>query len=135
MVWQSAEAAAVAWAKANAVLSPLLGDRVVRRIASSGQLAIPYLVVFRVGGDTEEEAPVDRPLLQWDVYGRPADPEATWTTAESAGLTLLEELHSAQPQVVGGAWLYGFTILSHRPIPEPSGELARYSIDTIALIR
>lgn len=132
----------MAWAKANSVLGSKVADRVSTTLPNPDRadFEFPWVTVFRVPGGAggNEEAPIDRALLQWDIYARgPQTPggSADWATAEDVMTALVGELHAAQNVETDHGHIYGFELVSAGRSPEPETGWARFTVDAFALLR
>lgn len=124
----SAERLLVAWAKANAVLIPILADRVATKLPANPPF--PFLrITLAAGASDGGEAPIDQPIMQFDCYD---DNEAGLDVLER---TFRDELAAATHFTNAHGHLYGLSVLSWTPRPEPNTGWHRMQIDAIATIR
>lgn len=83
---------------------------------------LPAIALERVGGFTTE--PLDRPLIQFDVWASKGD------TAETVAMALVSLLLSTAPgtQVAAGLAFMGATVESAVWLPDPASQTPRFVI-------
>lgn len=121
------------WLRAQAALSAIVGQRVFFGIPKKAtETTFPLLVVSRVGGALDpSEAPVDRPLLQIDVWGS-LDASGNGKKAETTAL--VNTLRSLLAAVRGRTALsadvdaFGFDEQSCVWLPDPDNDRPRYAL-------
>lgn len=118
----------VAWAKANTALNAILAGKVATSLPASPPL--PFLrITLGAGASDDGEAPIDQPIMQFDCY---AANEADLDVLER---TLRDECRAAIHISNSHGHLYGLTVLSWAPRPEPNTGWHRMQVDAIATIR
>ena len=118
----------VAWAKANTALTALLSGRVATNLPANPLM--PFLrITLAAGASDSGEAPIDQPIMQFDCYD---DDEAGLDVLERA---LRDEIAAATHITNAHGHLYGLTVISWAPRPEPNTGWYRMQVDAIATIR
>jgi hypothetical protein len=129
-----AEVLAVAWAKADLDLQPLLGGVGKVRVATKlpHELILPFLRVVWVPGSTEHwEQPLAAQLLQWDAYAKKND----YAAASDLIRTVIAKAKLFSGPI-GGGWIYSMMPLSGpERVEEPETEWARFRCDMEIVVR
>ncbi len=130
-----AETLAVAWAKADTALDPLLHGRIATRLPKDW--ASPFLRVVMIEGDIETEADVGTAMLQWDAYAHaPAGDTPDYAAASLVARTLMRQAQLWAPGAIAGSFLYGFgAITGPKRVEETDTGWARYMVEMHASIR
>lgn len=72
--WPDIEGALRSWLRNDPGLLPLINRRVFFGIPRDSEGSFPCIMITRIGGgDIRGEAPLDQPMLQFDIYGKKAD--------------------------------------------------------------
>lgn len=110
--------------RANAGVTALVGNRVFFGLPA--RCAFPAVVVRRVaGGQDPGEAPIDRPLLQIDCWGKPGNKANAHATA-AAVRDALTAIHGRTTQ--GSTVLFGAQVIGAVFSPDPETDQPRYSL-------
>ena len=118
----------VAWAKANGALDALLDGRVATDLPANP--ALPFLrITLGAGASDSGEAPIDQPIMQFDCYA------ANAADLDVLERTLRDEMAATTHITNTHGHLYGLTVLSWAPRPEPNTGWHRMQVDAIATIR
>lgn len=118
----------VAWAKANTALTAILSGQVSTKLPAPPPM--PFLrITLAAGASDSGEAPIDHPIMQFDCYD---DDEAGLDVLER---TLRDEMAATVHFSNSHGHLYGLTVLSWAPRPEPNTGWHRMQVDAIATIR
>lgn len=140
-----AEILMVEWVKTDTTMRALLGHPALVRVATRFPLqsVFPggFLRIVRTGGTREQgEAPIDNPLLQWDVLASRPGGGPDLTLASLIIRTLVDRLDLINDTggiALTGGYVYGVRFISgpERVDGPPDTEAARYLLDTELWVR
>ena len=139
--YPSVERSLVAWAKSYTPITDIVTtSRISTRLPEAP--TFPYLTVKRVaGGPTEDNTPIDLPLVQWDCYGQRATKNDAvaklspdYTNAENLALVLMNAAEDITGIETEGH-IYGMQVLSMRRLSEEDTAWAHYAVDMFVTIR
>lgn len=129
--WPDVEGALRTWLRADAPLTALVGARVffgVPRKATDS--SYPLVTVQRVGGGQDlSEVPIDRALIQFDVWGTDAESGGkarAWAVVNAlrSRLETMRDRTVLNPEVDA----FGAEVLSVVWSPDPADDRPRYSV-------
>jgi hypothetical protein len=123
MTWPDIEGALRDYLRADAGVSTLVGNRVFFGLPP--RVAFPAVIIRRVGGgDDPSEAPIDRPLVAIDCWGKPKNKADAFALAAAVRDALTAIRRTTQDSTV----LYGANVIGAIFFPDPETDQPRYAL-------
>lgn len=131
--WPDVEGALRTWLRTRTALTALVGQRIFFGVPrGAGESSFPLVAIQRVGGgDDASDAPLDRALIQLDVWGQ-LDASGNGRKADAWAVVnaLRTQLGAMGPDttLASGVIGHGATVESVGWLPDPDSDRPRYAV-------